>query len=513
MCGIAAILDPARGTASRLLGPWRMPCATAGPTAKAVTRRAGDARAHPPGDHRRGRRRPAAGLRGRRRHRDRERRDLQPRRAPRRARGGPATASPPTRTREVVVHAYEEYGADFVSRLNGIYALRRSGTPGAQRLLAARDPFGVKPLYWWTDGRRVALASEVGALIAAGLVEARDRPGGARPLPGLPLRARAANHVRRGLEAARRHDPHWPRTAACEVHELPRPRPATRSPGAPTSWPRSSASASSAAVERQMMSDVPYGGPAQRRGRLGRGGRRHGRRLRQARPRPSRSASRAPATCSTSAPRPSSGARRSAPTTTPPRWTAATSWPSSRRACTTSRSPAACPPRPRCSSSAASPRSHVKVVLSGQGADEPHGGYGRHRAAAALAASAGVPAALGPARAGAGRSAARATSAPSARRGCSADDARRRPAAAPGRGHRPRPARHALAGTAVEEAEAERRAPPTTVLADVAGPRAARAGDVSGLASSSSPTAFCSAPTRCRWRTASSSAFRFWTSS
>ena len=36
--------------------------------------------------------------------------------------------------------------------------------------MAARDQFGVKPLYWWTDGRRVALASEVGALIAAGLV-------------------------------------------------------------------------------------------------------------------------------------------------------------------------------------------------------------------------------------------------------------------------------------------------------------------------------------------------------
>ena len=38
--------------------------------------------------------------------------------------------------------------------------------------MAARDQFGVKPLYWWTDGRRVALASEIGALLAAGLVAA-----------------------------------------------------------------------------------------------------------------------------------------------------------------------------------------------------------------------------------------------------------------------------------------------------------------------------------------------------
>jgi asparagine synthase (glutamine-hydrolysing) len=39
----------------------------------------------------------------------------------------------------------------------------------------------------------------------------------------------------------------------------------------------------------------------------------------------------------------------------------------------------------------------VKVVLSGQGADEPHGGYGHHRAAAMLPAIAMVPGPLGPA--------------------------------------------------------------------------------------------------------------------
>src|SRR4029079_3604987 len=34
---------------------------------------------------------------------------------------------------------------------------------------------------------------------------------------------------------------------------------------------------------------------------------------------------------------------------------------------------------------------HVKVVLAGQGADEPHGGYGRHRAAAVLGGLRHVP--------------------------------------------------------------------------------------------------------------------------
>src|SRR5918999_6091149 len=71
---------------------------------------------------------------------------------------------------EVVVHAYEEHGEGCVRHLNGIFAFalwdgRR------RRLVAARDPFGVKPLYWWSDGRRVAMASEVGALLATGVVE------------------------------------------------------------------------------------------------------------------------------------------------------------------------------------------------------------------------------------------------------------------------------------------------------------------------------------------------------
>lgn len=69
---------------------------------------------------------------------------------------------------EVVVHGYEEWGEDFVRRLNGIFAFAL-WDERKQRLVAARDPFGVKPLYWTQDKGRVGVASEVGALIAAGL--------------------------------------------------------------------------------------------------------------------------------------------------------------------------------------------------------------------------------------------------------------------------------------------------------------------------------------------------------
>src|SRR5215204_5712601 len=71
---------------------------------------------------------------------------------------------------EVILHAYEEHGLDCVRHLNGIFAFAL-WDDRQKRLVAARDAFGVKPLYWWSDGRRTALASEIGALLAAGLVQ------------------------------------------------------------------------------------------------------------------------------------------------------------------------------------------------------------------------------------------------------------------------------------------------------------------------------------------------------
>jgi len=65
---------------------------------------------------------------------------------------------------EVIPHLYEEHGPRFVEQLNGIFAIalwdRR-----AQTLHLARDQFGVKPLYWARTGGRLAFASEVAALL------------------------------------------------------------------------------------------------------------------------------------------------------------------------------------------------------------------------------------------------------------------------------------------------------------------------------------------------------------
>jgi asparagine synthase (glutamine-hydrolysing) len=65
---------------------------------------------------------------------------------------------------EVIVHGYEEWGDDCVSHLNGMFGLAVWDAK-KQRLLLARDHFGVKPLYYYADRSRLAWASEIKALL------------------------------------------------------------------------------------------------------------------------------------------------------------------------------------------------------------------------------------------------------------------------------------------------------------------------------------------------------------
>ncbi len=66
---------------------------------------------------------------------------------------------------EVIVHAWEEWGEDALDRFNGQWAfalwdVRR------RRLVLARDRVGVRPLYYADSGGRVVFASEIKALFA-----------------------------------------------------------------------------------------------------------------------------------------------------------------------------------------------------------------------------------------------------------------------------------------------------------------------------------------------------------
>jgi asparagine synthase (glutamine-hydrolysing) len=77
---------------------------------------------------------------------------------------------------EVIVHGYEEWGPDVVHRLRGMFAFAAIDLR-ARRLLLARDPFGEKPLYVAEVPGGLAFASELKALLAAGVVERRIAPG------------------------------------------------------------------------------------------------------------------------------------------------------------------------------------------------------------------------------------------------------------------------------------------------------------------------------------------------
>jgi asparagine synthase (glutamine-hydrolysing) len=76
---------------------------------------------------------------------------------------------------EVLLKAYHRWGDDFVSHLYGMFAFviveRDSG-----RVVLGRDRLGIKPLYVTEDGHRIRFASTLPALLAGGGVDTRIDP-------------------------------------------------------------------------------------------------------------------------------------------------------------------------------------------------------------------------------------------------------------------------------------------------------------------------------------------------
>ena len=78
---------------------------------------------------------------------------------------------------EVILQLYEREGQAMLRRLRGMFAFvlwdgRRGG------MLLARDPLGIKPLYYTDDGKTLRVASQVKALLAGGRVEGLPNPAG-----------------------------------------------------------------------------------------------------------------------------------------------------------------------------------------------------------------------------------------------------------------------------------------------------------------------------------------------
>ena len=74
---------------------------------------------------------------------------------------------------ETILRLYERHGASAFSRLEGMFAValwdRRR-----RELILARDPLGIKPLYYRFDGKSLVFSSELRSLLAYGLDPALD---------------------------------------------------------------------------------------------------------------------------------------------------------------------------------------------------------------------------------------------------------------------------------------------------------------------------------------------------
>jgi asparagine synthase (glutamine-hydrolysing) len=82
---------------------------------------------------------------------------------------------------EILPHLWEDYGEAMIERLRGQFAFALWDEK-RQRLTVARDRFGICPLYWsrqkTADGEFLLFASEIKALLASGMIEAKPDPRG-----------------------------------------------------------------------------------------------------------------------------------------------------------------------------------------------------------------------------------------------------------------------------------------------------------------------------------------------
>jgi len=76
---------------------------------------------------------------------------------------------------EVILHMYAEHGKSFVNLLNGMFAFIIYDR-NENEIFIARDHFGIKPLYYYSDNEIIAFASEIKALLAHPSIKAESDP-------------------------------------------------------------------------------------------------------------------------------------------------------------------------------------------------------------------------------------------------------------------------------------------------------------------------------------------------
>src|SRR5262245_19613664 len=78
---------------------------------------------------------------------------------------------------EVLLHPYVEKGVGLVRELRGMFTFA-IWDEDRRTLLLARDPYGIKPLYYANDGSTLRFASQLKALLAGGACSRDPDPAG-----------------------------------------------------------------------------------------------------------------------------------------------------------------------------------------------------------------------------------------------------------------------------------------------------------------------------------------------
>tara|TARA_B100001564_G_scaffold110889_2_gene91941 strand:+ start:1103 stop:2995 length:1893 start_codon:yes stop_codon:yes gene_type:complete len=65
---------------------------------------------------------------------------------------------------EVICEGLDEYGISFIERLNGMFAIA-AWNEEEKQLYLCRDRFGIKPLYYWFNGKTLVFASEIKSIL------------------------------------------------------------------------------------------------------------------------------------------------------------------------------------------------------------------------------------------------------------------------------------------------------------------------------------------------------------
>lgn len=164
---------------------------------------------------------------------------------------------------EVLVHGWEAWGPDLLGRLNGIFAfalIDRRGASTAPLVWLARDPVGAKPLYLGvTDGMRW-FASELTAARTAGLLRSALRSESIAEFLVYRFVPSPGTIYENAWKVPPGHYCRLDGAAAQPTFERFAPRFGTTPlPTSSGEWEAAIRSGLDAAVRRQLMSDVPLG--------------------------------------------------------------------------------------------------------------------------------------------------------------------------------------------------------------------------------------------------------------